>query len=144
MILAAGYASTFAWMFTVADNYLVHIPYSWGHWCAACYSYYNGLYAGVADPGLVAALSFVVSLSCLVLLWVPRYGVRTAAFRALLLVHLRPSSPSKTGAYFLLPYWWNIHATNFLTGTPFTNQALFWVSAAILVVGTSIELTRRR
>lgn len=143
LVLGIGILSTFVWVLTVADNYLVHLPYSWGHSCLACYNYYDGLYADVADPGVVAALFFSVSLVCLTILWAPKYGVRRAAVRTLLVVGPASVLAFEAGAYFLLAYWWNIHATNFLTNTPFTNEVLFWTSAAVLAVGVLVDRLMR-
>ena len=144
LILAAWGLSTLVWAATVADNYLVHLPYSWGHWCVACYNYYDGLYADVADPGLIAAAFFGASLTCLFLLWLPGLGAARAGLRAFLVVGPGLVVAFEGGAYFLLSYWWNIHATNFLAGTPFTNSVVFWTSAAVLAGGVTADLLARR
>jgi len=143
-ILAIGWASTFVWVLTVADNYLVHLPYAWGHWCMDCYDYYNGLYALIADPGVIAAAFYLVSLGCLFLLWMPKYGTRKAALRTALLVAPASLLAFEAGVYILLNYWWNVHVTNFLTGTPFTNEVLFWASAVVLAAGVTVELVVRQ
>ena len=143
-ILAIGWASTFIWVLTVADNYLVHLPYAWGHWCIACYEYYNGLYAEIADPGIIAAAFYLVSLGCLFLLWAPKYGHRKAAMRITLLVLPASLLAFEVGVYVLLNYWWTVHVTNFLTGTPVTNEVLFWASAVVLAAGVTAEVAVRQ
>ena len=135
VLLAVGSACAFVWLVIVADNYLVHIPYAWGLRCMPCYSFYNGMYVDVADPGLVAALFFLVSLACLALLWAPWHGPRTALLRVVLIVAPACLLAYEVGVYFLLSYWWPVHATIFLTGTVFTNEAVFWISAVLLAAG---------
>ena len=155
--LLAAIASTAVWVFTVVDDYLYHTPYFWGQWCAeaslpalarqSCvfvYNYYYGLDAHTVDSGVVATFFFLVSLSCLVILWTPKLGVRRAVLRALLIAAPAELVAFETGVYFLMNYWWTIHATEFLSGTPFTNEAVFWLSAFVLGAGVALEAVTAR
>ena len=138
--------STVGWMVVVFDNYVVHVPYAWGRTCIPCYNYiyyiYDFAYA-VAYPGLVAAAFFVVFLVSLILLWTPRRGVTTALLWTFLIVAPLCLFVFEIGAYYLLFGYWNIHATDFLAHTPFTNRVLFWTSGAVLLVGLALEGLRR-
>lgn len=147
VIIAVGFVSTLIWGTMVVDNYFVHVPYAWGHTCIPCYNYvyyvYNfGYY--VAYPGFVAALFFAVFLVCLLLLWLPRKGLLESLVRTFLIVAPAVLFVWEIGMYFFLNFWWTIHATNFLARTPFTNEAVFWTSAFLLIVGVTVELVRRR
>jgi len=139
-------ASTAGWMLVVFDNYVVHIPYSWGRTCIPCYNYvyyiYNfGYYVGY--PGLLAAIFFLVFLACVFMLWLPRRGVVTSLFWTFMLVAPLCLFVFEIGAFFWLPGYWKVHATNFLVHTPFTNEGLFWTSGTLLAVGMGLELLRR-
>ncbi|MDG6926106.1 MAG: hypothetical protein JRN09_06090 [Nitrososphaerota archaeon] len=142
--------TTAVWVFTVVDDYLYHTPYFWGQWCGqsglsqlgrdSCilvYNYYYRLDAHLVDSGVVAAMFLLVSLVCVALLWLPEQGLRTALLRTVLVVAPAEVLAFEVGVYFLLNYWWTVHATEFLSGTPFSNEAVFWISAAVLCLGAS-------
>jgi len=152
IVLFVGCAATLVWVFNVADDILYHTPYVWGQWCGetppnlfqreSCslvYNYYYRFDTGMVDLGVIAAASLLVSLVCLAILWTPRKGARRAVFRTFLIVAPGEVLLFEACVYFLLNYWWTIHATGFLAGTPFTNEGLFWTSAAVLAIGVALE-----
>jgi hypothetical protein len=146
-LLAVWCASTAGWLIVVADNYIIHNPYGLGRSCVSCYNYVYYVYDlayRVAYPGLVAAAFFAVSLLCLLLLWAPRLGPTRAFLRTALLVAPALVFLFEVGVYIWLGYAWMIHATDFLIGTPFTNEEVFWLSGGVLVLGVAAELAGRR
>lgn len=155
--LFGALASTAVWVFTAVDDYLYHTPYFWAQWCGSAglsalerqscvfvYNYYYSLDAHTIDSGVVATSLFVVSLTCLIVVWAPRHGVRRAALRALLIAAPAELLAFEMGVYILMNYWWTIHATEFLSGTPFTNETVFWLSALVLGAGLTLEAVTRR
>jgi len=130
----------------VLDNYAVHIPYSWGRTCIPCYNYvyyvYDfGYYVGY--PGLLATFFFLTFLAGVFLIWLPGKGVVASLFWTSMLVAPLCLFVFEIGAYFWLPGYWRVHATNFLAHTPFTNEGLFWTSGTVLAVGLGLEVLRR-
>jgi hypothetical protein len=155
--LLGAIVSTGVWVFTVVDDYLYHTPYLWGQWCSGTglsalarqtcvfvYNYYYSLDAHTVDSGVVATVFFLVSLTCLAVLWSLKQGVRRAVLRTLLIAAPAELVAFEAGVYFLMNYWWTIHATEFLSGTPFTNEAVFWLSALVLCAGLALEVAARR
>jgi glucan phosphoethanolaminetransferase (alkaline phosphatase superfamily) len=146
-IQVAWWVSFVAWVGVVVDNYVVHIPYALGRQCIPCYNYvyyvYNFGYS-VGSPGVVGAAFFATSIIFLLLLWAPSQGLLTASLRVLLVVAPAMVFLFEVGVYFFLNYAWDIHATNFLEGTPFTNWVVFVLSGTVLPLGVAVELLRRR
>ncbi len=145
-VWVAWWVSFVAWVGVVVDNYIVHIPYALGRECIPCYNYvyyvYNfGYYVG--SPGVVGAVFFGLAAIFLLVLWIPKQGLLTASLRVLLIVAPAMVFAFEIGVYFFLNYAWNIHATNFLEGTPFTNWVVFLLSGVTLGLGVGLELARR-
>jgi len=150
-------SSSVAWTFTLADDILYHTPFVFGQWCGqpglaqlgknvcwVIYNYYYSLDAGAFDLASVALLSLTVTAICLAVLWAPRLGVWGALFRTFLVFVPLAILVFETLVYFLLNYWWTVHASGFLSGTPMTNEVVFWGAAATLAGGLSLEMIRRR
>ena len=146
-ILVVWLASTVGLLVFVSDNYIIHNPYAFGRSCVACYNYVYYIYDFAyryAYPGLFAAVFFLVSLVCLVLLWTPRDGLIAALLRTFLVVAPTMVFVFEVGVYFWLNYAWSVHATDFLEGTPFTNEAVFLISCGVLLLGIVVELAQKR
>lgn len=146
-VLILWLVSTAGWLLFVVDNYIIHTPYALGKDCIACYNYVYYLYDFAyhyAYPGAFAAVFFVISLACLVLLWTPAHGLGTALSRTVLIAGPALVFLFEVGVYFWLNRDWNVHATDFLEGTPLTNQTVFWLSGAVVLAGIAVEYIRRR
>lgn len=139
-------------MFTAVDDILYHTPYRWSQWCgesglsalgrSSCslvYNYYYSLDAHVVDSGVVASVFLLVSAASIVALWTPAVGLLRALARTILIVVPLAVCGFEVAVFFLLNYWWTVHATEFLAGTPVTNEVVFWVSLAVLLFGVLVE-----
>jgi len=152
-----AFASSAVWVFTLADDILYHTPYFFGQWCGApgldslgkgvcslVYNYYYSLDVATFDLGALALVSIFVTAASLTLLWAPRVGLPRALFRSFLVFIPLAVLVFEALVYFLLNYWWNIHATEFLSGTPVTNEVGFFGALVTLAAALSLDIVLNR